>query len=309
MPMRKFIFQKLVFLLSVVFCLTSLFVTVKAESWSWIKVADNVNLQSVDMVNSNDGWAVGSEGTIVHWDGLRWNNIDSHTAANLRAVDVISSNDAYAIAFAVTIPINKSIIRWDGVNWKNVTTPPSYLRSIDMVSSSDGWAVGHGGLIIRWDGKNWTRIETPTNTPLESISVISATDAWAVGSNKYNSGIFHWNGIEWSIAESPEVVGTRTLWSVDMVSSSDGWAVGEGGIIIHWDGTCWRNIASPTSAWLSCVDMVNSTDVWIVGADGVYHWQENAGFPVEYLIILITVVVAVAVAWFLIRKRNSRARI
>ena len=136
--------KKVFFLFVVVFCLTSLVVNVQAERWSWIKVADNVNLQSVDMVNSTDGWAVGSEGTIVHWDGMRWNNVGSPTTANLRTVDMIGSNEVYAIAFATAIPINESVIRWDGASWKNVTTPRSYLRSVDMISSTVGWAVGCG---------------------------------------------------------------------------------------------------------------------------------------------------------------------
>jgi len=123
--MRKDTFLKpLPLILVVVLCTTPLAVNVQAESWSWTRVADKVNLQSVDMVNSTDGWAVGSEGTIVHWDGIRWNNIGSPTTANLRAGDMISSNEVYAIAFVMVIPINESVVRWDGASWKNVTTPP-----------------------------------------------------------------------------------------------------------------------------------------------------------------------------------------
>jgi len=91
--------------------------------------------------------------------------------------------------------------------------------------------------------------------------------------------------------------------SIDMVNSTDGWAVGSDGIIIHWDGTSWSNVASPTGAWLSCVEMVSSTDGWIVGADGVYRWQENAVFPIGYLIIIIVVFAVIVVAWFLFKKK------
>ncbi len=144
--------------------------------------------------------------------------------------------------------------------------------------------------------------------------------------------------------ESPEIVGTCTVWSVDMVSSSDGWAVGDGGIIIrwngtswnsltspttkhlfsvsmvnatdgwavgsdgciiHWNGTSWSNVTSPTGAWLQYVDMVDSTDGWIIGADGMYHWQEQVtGLPTNYLII-IAFVVAMVVVLFFIRNRQA----
>ena len=223
--MRKVIQKIVFFLFAGVLCLTSLVVNVQAESWSWTKVADNVNLQSVDMVNSNDGWAVGSEGTIVHWDGVRWNSVDSPTNADLRAVDVVSSTEVYAIAFALTIPINESLIRWDGASWKNVTS---------------------------------------------SIPV------------------------------------GKILFSVNMVNSTYGWAVGSDGIIIHWDGTSWSNVASPTGAWLSCVDMLGSTDGWIVGADGVYRWQEVTGFPTDYLVFIMVIIVVVAVSLLVYFKKHKR---
>src|SRR5665647_3757419 len=57
--MRKDTFLKpLPFILVVMLCMTSLIVTVRAESWSWSKVASPAGeYLSVDMVNSNDGWA------------------------------------------------------------------------------------------------------------------------------------------------------------------------------------------------------------------------------------------------------------
>ena len=159
--------------------------------------------------------------------------------------------------------------------------------------------------------------------------------------------MLHWNGNDWNMVESPQIVGTRTLWAVDMVSSSDAWAVGDSGIIlrwdgtnwqnvtspttkhlfsvnmvnstngwavgsdgciIHWDGAIWSNVASPSGAWLNCVSMVSSTDGWIVGADGIYRWQEVSSFSTNYLIIIGAVIAIVVVAWFLIRHRLSHSR-
>src|SRR3989337_1600934 len=77
---------------------------------------------------------------------------------------------------------NQSIIRWDGTSWKNVTSPTAgVLTSVDMVNSTDGWAVGFSGIIIRWDGAKWSRVDNPTNYPLESVDMVSSTDGWAVG--------------------------------------------------------------------------------------------------------------------------------
>ncbi len=337
--------KPLSFVLGAMLCIAPFVANARAENRSWIKVASNNNLQSISMVNSTDGWAVGGDGTIIHWDGTKWDNVPSPTKYPLLSVDMVSSDEGYAIAFGQVTPINQSVIRWDGTSWKNMTTPLGYLRSVHVLSSTDGWAVGYAGRIMRFDGTNWTYAETPTNTPLESLDAIDAADAWAVGDNRYHSGIFHWNGTTWNVAKSPDSLGTRTLWSVDMISSTNGWAVGDGiilqwngtnwynvsnpvprkslfsvnvinstdgwavgtdGCIIHWNGASWSNVTSPTCAWLSCVDMVSSTDGWISGADGIYRWQP-AGFPAIYVAAAIAVI-AVTFTIVLVSLKKFKSR-
>ncbi len=105
------------------------------------------------MITSADGWAVGYDGAISHWDGTRWNNIDSPTIANLRAVDMISPSEGWAIAGDIRgYGNNNSIIRWDGANWQNLSVVGS-LEALHMSNSSDGWAVGAGAL--HWNGTSW----------------------------------------------------------------------------------------------------------------------------------------------------------
>ena len=281
--MRKDAFLKpLPFILVVMLCITSLIATVRAESWSWGKVENPAGeYLSVDMVNSNDGWAVGFDGAIIHWDGKSWNNVPSPTSYKLVSVDMVSSTEGWAIAQRIDgYQTNHSIIRWDGTSWNNVTSPTAaMLTSVDMVNSTDGWAVGYGGIIIRWNGTNWNLVESPINNPWESVDMVNSSDGWAVGRRAQYTGInsmIHWNGTIWNLVESPKIVGTRTLWSVDMVSSTDGWAVGDSGTIIRWAGTNWNNVTSPipVTKHLFSVDMVNSTDGWAVGSDGcIIRWD------------------------------------
>jgi hypothetical protein len=71
----------------------------------------------------------------------------------------------------------------------------------------------------------------PGNTVLKGVSAVSASDAWAVG-----------------YAEN----------SSDALSS----------LILHWNGTSWTKVASPspgTEANLSAVSAVNASDAWAVG--------------------------------------------
>jgi photosystem II stability/assembly factor-like uncharacterized protein len=202
---------------------------------------------------------------------------------------MVSSTEGYAIAYkdAAAYEYNEVIIRWDGTSWNNLATVHGIFKSIDMVSSTDGWVVGPGATIMRWDGTSWNSVEQitypvelpgavveePLNLPLESVNMISSTEGWAVGQRAV---IVRWNGTKWSVEKEPEFMGAPWLWSVDMVSSTDGWAVGSGGDILRWDGTSWEYVTSPIPAnkHLFSVDMVSSTDGWAVGSDGcIIHWD------------------------------------
>ena len=136
------------------------------------------------------------------------------------------------VALCVGVPI----VNAEGavLNWTSPTT--AHLRSVYMVTDTNGWAVGYDGMIIHWDGTDWSNVTSPTMWPLTSVFMVSANDGWAVGGH-----IIHWNGTEWSTVTSPTV--TSPTWylllSVFMVSADDGWAVGGGGTIIRWTGTEW----------------------------------------------------------------------
>lgn len=125
---------------------------------------------------------------------------------------------------------------------------------------------------------------------LHAVAVVSANDVWAVGFSPHPSGtplyirqtlIEHWNGSNWSVVASPNPAGKTfvVLNGVDAISASDIWAVGHSGdpssiplqtLTMHWDGTRWSIIPSPSPGTyngneLYAVAAVSSNDVWAVG--------------------------------------------
>jgi hypothetical protein len=46
------------------------------------------------------------------------------------------------------------------------------------------------------------------------------------------------------------------------------WAVGKAGTILHWNGSAWSTVPSPTSADLDAVFGADACDVWAVGDRG-----------------------------------------
>ena len=68
----------------------------------WIKLAEcnkpnNETLVFGGYDQFTDGWAVGSDGCIIRWDGTSWNNVTSPTTAWLNSVDMISSTDGWIV--------------------------------------------------------------------------------------------------------------------------------------------------------------------------------------------------------------------
>ncbi len=125
---------------------------------------------------------------------------------------------------------------------------------------------------------------------LNAVTVVSANDVWAVGFSPHPSGtplyirqtlIEHWNGKNWSVVTSPNPAGKTfvVLNGVAAISANDIWAVGHSGdpssiplqtLTMHWDGTNWSLIPSPSPGTyngnvLTAVAAISTNDVWAVG--------------------------------------------
>ena len=67
------------------------------------------------------------------------------------------------------------------------------------------------------------------------------------------------------------------LQSVFMFSATDGWAVGYYGTVLHWNGSAWTKVTSPTTYDLYSIAMVSATDGWAMGKNGtILHWNGSA---------------------------------
>jgi photosystem II stability/assembly factor-like uncharacterized protein len=269
-------------------------------------------LFDVEAVSPDDIWAVGYYSTYaqngrhktlaLHWDGEEWNHIPSpnylgNQTSTLTDVSAISSNDVWAVGYAGDPQYEHSLrgllMHWDGTSWTLVDSPWSsiLLNSVEMVSATDGWAVGYfqwtsGGstnrrvTIFRWDGTRWsvTSVAEPpgSNAWLNDVVATSPTDVWAVGVANERSLIMHYDGNSFHTVPSPNVGTERNiLRSVTATGPNDVWAVGYYGppgtgetLIMHWDGSEWQVIPSPNAgdiSFLLGVDAASPDEVWAVG--------------------------------------------
>jgi hypothetical protein len=223
----------------------------------------------------------------------------------LVSVAASSPDSVWAIGMYVDNPgtyaYNGLIERWDGTQWTivgNIDLGPGMLNlhSVAAVNSSDVWVVGdylvspyRESVALHWNGQSWTRAPTPnpgtSGNRLSGVTALASNEVWAVGDYDNNPGqyafILRWNGTQWNHVPGPNLPpGQALLAEVDALSTSDIWAVGyycevqcgpdhdDETLVVHWDGTQWSRLPSPTrpvGSFLLDVTATSPTDAWAVG--------------------------------------------
>ena len=251
-------------------------------SWNLVSTPNNRNkaIAMTPGTNGTDGWAVGTVGSILRWNGNQWNEFTSPTDKFLMDIVMISATDGWIVGDDGTF------LHWDGSTWSPVSAPASSISTIweiDAASSTDAWAIGFdngSNNIYHWNGTNWGWADgNVDNIAYSGIAVTPNTngnDAWVVGGSGY---ILRWNGVTWTSINEPY---TRGLYDVQMLSNTDGWTVGTGfpvarGDAFHWDGTDWLPIKSMDAFSVDFITSTTNTTGWAVGVFGdINRWDGSS---------------------------------
>lgn len=100
---RSFALKASLLVLMLSLCVGVPIVTAEGVPWP--------DFYSVDMLDANDGWAVGYYGTIIRWNGSDWSTVVLKTLEVLRSVDMLNASDGWIVGHAGTI------LRWTGTDW------------------------------------------------------------------------------------------------------------------------------------------------------------------------------------------------
>jgi hypothetical protein len=183
-----------------------------------------------------------------------WEVYPSPTSNDLYYIDFVDANNGWACGRSV-------MLRYRNGVWAEEQGHSGYAYGgIDMLSNTEGWAVGWDGnqllpTIRRWDGSAWKDFQNPTGA-VECIDMIDSNRGWIGGTNYFLS----FNGSQW-VWGGPA---PSTMMGIDMLSGDVGWAVG------------YRYILRRTSSgWV-----VDSNNNWVLG--GVRIININKGYASGY---------------------------
>ncbi|MBV8638498.1 MAG: hypothetical protein JO322_10460 [Candidatus Eremiobacteraeota bacterium] len=191
--------------------------------------------------------------------------LPSGFSGSVDAIKALNATDAFALLDIInfsTASEKPFVARWNGARWTNVPVPAPNINDagfdtriggLDATSGSDAWLVGFVpdlpaplGFIEHFNGTSWRQVPLPAipvqgsdGEELDGVYARTVNDAWAVGA-------------VW-IGSSPGAQMQRTL-------------------TLHWNGTRWAYVQSPSYGSISTINILNavsgdglSNDVWAVG--------------------------------------------
>ncbi|MGD0856304.1 MAG: choice-of-anchor U domain-containing protein [Dehalococcoidia bacterium] len=236
------------------------------STWTAMTSGTTQTLRGVWGSSGSDVFAVGANGTVLHYNGSTWTTMTSNTSLDLYGVWGNSSNSVFAVGTAETI------LYWNGSTWTAMTTPGQEVALLAVwgTSYNDVYAVSSNGVVLHWNGTAWTQ----SNVTYDSLYAVWGTSSSNVYAADASGTLWHYNGSTWSstILSSASLTG---LWGT---SADDIFVAGNNYIILHYDGSAWTAMTSGTTPDLNSIWGQCSSSVFAVGSDGtILHYGSGCG--------------------------------
>src|SRR5579885_1608541 len=113
----------------------------------------------------------------------------------LVSISMLSTSEGWAVGMTNGNTLQGIILHYHQGSWWQVDAPAGAgaLRSVFMLSATDGWIVGDKGTILHYTGGRWVQVRSPVTTDLGSVFMSSTTDGWAAG-----DALLHYHNGAWT---------------------------------------------------------------------------------------------------------------
>ncbi len=208
------------------------------------------DLNGVWGFSSSNVWAVGTGGTILHFDGVDWSQVEIETDASLEAIWGPAPDDVW-VAGTVEGGAGTGtgvVLHYDGSNWSEVYDAATPLHAVGGVSDDDVYVTGMGQP-LHWGGEDWASVDMTGAQALEYTNIWACTADSVFISDL--DGVHYYDGVSWTtIAQG--WISSQAALDVWAVSSSEAFIAAQGGVM-HWDGAQWVNDAPVQDTMLTSI--------------------------------------------------------
>jgi len=217
------------------------------EAWNVdADLATYVNLRDIWGSSADDIWVVGDGGRAIHSDGNTWESVDTGVREDLTAVWGSSPDNVFAVG-------EETIIHFDGQSWSEVTAPaadhPRHYQDVWGSSGSDVYAVENHEEISHFDGNVWSNFTIPG---LESASYVTGSGESDVYIAARYFNVYRFDGNSWTSIRQGSFF--RDHWrGVWASAEAEFWGVGHE--LIKYDGMTWQDVTvyrpALSAVWVS----------------------------------------------------------
>lgn len=283
---------------------------ISCDEAAWCPVQTGVSslyaLVAVSGSSKTDVWAVGSGGTIVHWDGAAWTATPTGLKNTFHAVWARGANEVWAVSSTDAI-LRSGGFAGGKATWEREPSPtdewnvaPLYAiwgdakghlrlgaRSYNLFEPNGDFGPGNQFVREAADGgAAWVGVKGTAT--IHGIWGSSADDLWIVGDNSqwvswqlgYTAhGTRSGGELTWTEVDSQASVMLEGVWGS---GPGDVWAVGDKGTIRHITAGAaqWAIVPSPTTEALHAIWGSGPGDIWAVGDEGtILHYDGKAWRP------------------------------
>ncbi len=247
---------------------------------------ENTMLRDVFFTSSNNGWAVGMEGSIFHTeDG--WIPQNSANENNLKALFFTDDSTGWIVGNGYAVLKTRDAgYSWDTLHMPLDDDPSEGYSDIFFNDPLTGWFGGAYGTVLytRDGGNTWDQHWGATNGDIYAVYFIDRNRGWAVGNGGAISRTTD-GGESWDKTN----LGNENFYDVFFVDSLHGWVVGEYGRILHSadGGVSWINQTGIVNSRLESVYFkdtlhgIAASDQHLIGTEnGGTSWElsETDGF-------------------------------
>jgi len=244
-------------------------------AWGTVNVGPTQHFKNFYGVEGNGSgpvWLVGDSGTILYAPTTfgGWSQQTSNVLVTLFSISRVSgTSELFAVGAGGVI-----IHSLDGGSaWTSQLSPiPDALFFAGGLADTNFFAAGQAGTGAHFNGTTWSSDVTGVNVNLRSGAAAGTTtspltDVWLVGDG---GTILHsTSGASGTWSTQPSGT-TQNLFGITADSATRAFAVGAAGTILHWEGTKWNAMPTPTTVNLRAIARGFSApvDYWVVGDSG-----------------------------------------
>lgn len=257
--------KKAIFLfIGSIFC----FASYAQNDWTLIHPYPTLsNLLDTHFNSEQEGWVVGTQGTILYTDdgGDTWETQHSNTDESFWSIFFIDENEGWVVGWSSIYHTSDK-----GNTWEKQERPSMFgdLTDVFFINHDTGWIVGTYRTVLKTvdGGKNWTKImnSLADNMCFYSVAFTDELHGCAVGGEMMFDNGFTMTtndgGYTWTNTSPPDSDGFQRIIFAD---SNTGWVCG-------WRGSLLKT-RDGGNTW------IDKSNIYFNSLDDIYFFNENNG--------------------------------